>query len=87
MQLGIDIESHTIRYRIQLVIRTSSNMEAYKSEFSVNPREKANLLSKLLLSWTIPMFMRGYRKTIELKDIFSPLDAYRSQPLGDRLEK
>ena len=62
-------------------------MESSKREMPANPREGANILSIFLFSWTIPLFKRGYSKVLELEDLFRPLNADRSELLGDRLEK
>lgn len=62
-------------------------MESSKRKLDANPKENANILSILLFSWTIPIFKKGYRKVIEIEDIFRPLNEDRSDLLGDRLEK
>lgn len=33
------------------------------------------------------MFKTGYRKTLEVDDLYNPIKADRSQTLGDRLER
>lgn len=62
-------------------------MESTKRKFAQNPRENANIFSVLLFYWTIPIFKKGYRKILELEDIFQPLNVDRSEELGDRLDK
>lgn len=52
-----------------------------------NPRENANFLSKLTFFWMISLFKRGYRKSLELQDLYKPLIDDRSAVLGDRLEE
>lgn len=52
-----------------------------------NPRESANILSQLFLTWTIPLFVKGYKKELEMEDVYQPLNEDRSDSLGDRLEK
>ncbi|XP_020296897.1 multidrug resistance-associated protein 4-like isoform X1 [Pseudomyrmex gracilis] len=52
-----------------------------------NPREKANVVSILLWWWTINLFKTGYRKNLEIEDLYDPLKTDRSNVLGDRLEK
>ncbi|EFN66324.1 Probable multidrug resistance-associated protein lethal(2)03659, partial [Camponotus floridanus] len=37
--------------------------------------------------WTISLFKTGYKKILELEDLFDPLKVDRSNLLGDRLEK
>lgn len=62
-------------------------MEAVRQSLPPNPRAKANILSILTFWWTIDLFRTGYRKALELGDLFKPLDRDNSQVLGDRLEK
>lgn len=61
-------------------------MESTQIRLPVNPRESVNFLSKLLFTWTIPLFQKGYRKVLHLPDIFQPLTSDKSGSLGDRLE-
>lgn len=51
-----------------------------------NPRERANLLSILLFTYTIPLFRKGYSKDLELNDIDQELKCDKSETLGNRLE-
>lgn len=62
-------------------------MEAVRRNLLPNPREKANCLSVVLFWWTIGIFKMGYRKVLQLEDLFRPLNADKSENLGDRLEK
>lgn len=62
-------------------------MESAKRELNSNPRQGSNVFSILLFSWTIPIFKRGYSKVLELEDVFCPLNADRSEMLGDQFEK
>ncbi|XP_055676629.1 probable multidrug resistance-associated protein lethal(2)03659 [Lutzomyia longipalpis] len=52
-----------------------------------NPRESANFLSRITFFWMIDLFKRGYRKSLELQDLYKPLTTDRSAILGDRLEE
>lgn len=61
-------------------------MESARLNLPVNPREKANVLSKLFFVWTIPIFRKGYTKVLQVEDIYQPLTDDRSEKLGDRLE-
>ncbi|XP_055306698.1 ATP-binding cassette sub-family C member 4-like [Sitodiplosis mosellana] len=61
-------------------------MESTQRKLPPNPREKTNFLSVCLFAWTIPLFKKGYRKVLQLDDIFQPLKDDRSELLGDRLE-
>ncbi|KAJ8979910.1 hypothetical protein NQ317_005346 [Molorchus minor] len=36
--------------------------------------------------YTIPMFKKGYRKTLDVDDLYNPIRSDRSMLLGDRLE-
>lgn len=62
-------------------------MESSRKTLPRNPREKSNILSILLFTWTIPLFKKGYTKILEWDDIFQPLPYDKSELLGDRLEK
>lgn len=62
-------------------------MESVRQALPPNPRAKANILSVLTFWWTIDLFRKGYRKVLELGDLFQPLTEDRSERLGDRLEK
>lgn len=62
-------------------------MESSRKELPPNPREKSNIFSTLLFTWTLPLFKKGYTKILELDDIFQPLKCDKSDLLGDRLEK
>lgn len=63
------------------------NMESSRKTLPRNPRERSNILSILLFTWTIPLFKKGYTKVLQLDDIFQPLPYDKSELLGDRLEK
>ncbi|XP_011877734.1 PREDICTED: multidrug resistance-associated protein 4-like [Vollenhovia emeryi] len=62
-------------------------MDSSKVRSNPNPREKANIVSVLLWWWTISLFKTGYKKALEVDDLFDPLKVDRSKSLGDRLEK
>jgi ATP-binding cassette, subfamily C (CFTR/MRP), member 4 len=62
-------------------------MEAIGKPLLENPRENANIFSILTFWWTIDLFKTGYRKVLELNDLFKPLKVDESASLGDRLEK
>lgn len=63
------------------------NMDFVKSSLVPNPRDTANILSILFFSWTIPIFKKGYRKLLEIEDVFRPLQVDKSQSLGERLQR
>lgn len=52
-----------------------------------NPRSIAGLLSTLTFSWTFDTFRRGYRKDLELSDLYLPLEEHKSSLLGGHIEK
>ncbi|KAI4502295.1 hypothetical protein M0802_002207 [Mischocyttarus mexicanus] len=62
-------------------------MDSSKSTFKPNPREKANFISVLLWWWSLNLFKIGYKKVLEIDDLYDPLKEDRSTVLGDRLEK
>lgn len=62
-------------------------MESSHRKMLPNPRETANIFSKVLLAWTVPIFVTGYKKDLEMEDLPEPLIEDRSNDLGDRLEK
>ncbi|CAH1180472.1 unnamed protein product [Phaedon cochleariae] len=62
-------------------------MDVTKHVDNPNPRDKANFLSVLFFSYTIPIFRKGMRKTLEVDDLYNPLRKDRSRLLGDALER
>ncbi|KAF2894430.1 hypothetical protein ILUMI_11737 [Ignelater luminosus] len=52
-----------------------------------NPRENANPLSIATLSYTIPTFIQGYKKELEVPDLYETLTEHKSSRLGDKIEK
>lgn len=62
-------------------------MESQRPKFTNNPRAYANVFSIIVFAWAIPIFVRGYRNTIKLKDLFRVPKALQTQELGDRLER
>lgn len=62
-------------------------METAIPTLPTNPRDHANIFSIIFFCWTIPLFKKGYRKILEIEDIFQPLIADKSQSLGERLER
>lgn len=61
-------------------------MESVKRTLPLNPRENANIISVLLYWWTIGIFKKGYKKVLELNDLYQPLSVDQSENLGNRLE-
>ncbi|KAG4077286.1 hypothetical protein HA402_009915 [Bradysia odoriphaga] len=61
-------------------------MESVRRTLQPNPREKANIISVLLFWWTIGIFKKGYKKVLELHDLWQPLSVDHSEKLGNRLD-
>lgn len=68
-------------------ILIDNKMESLNTKLPPNPRDSANIFSILTFWWTIDLFRRGYKKVLELGDIFGPINVDRSESLGDRLER
>ncbi|KAG5681565.1 hypothetical protein PVAND_010984 [Polypedilum vanderplanki] len=62
-------------------------MEQSNQKVADNPREKANFVSIVTFFWTIPLFRKGYKKVLEIEDLYRPLKVDESENLGDRLEQ
>ncbi|CAG2057728.1 unnamed protein product [Timema podura] len=63
-------------------------MDANKEEKKrPNPRAEANPLSALLFGWMLKIFWKGYKKDLEMDDLFVPLDEHKSDYLGNKFEK
>lgn len=62
-------------------------MESNRRKLPSNPRETTNIFSNILFTWTVPIFIKGYKKDLEMDDMYAPMTADRSDNLGDRLEK
>ncbi|EDV59380.2 uncharacterized protein Dere_GG23434 [Drosophila erecta] len=50
-----------------------------------NPRERSNFLSTLCFWYTIPIFRKGYKKTLDSNDLYRPLEEQKSDTLGNKL--
>lgn len=62
-------------------------MEATKRKLPTNPAEKANWLSKLFLLWTFKVFKNGWKKDLEIDDLYETLQRDKTAQLGDRLDR
>ncbi|CAG9859551.1 unnamed protein product [Phyllotreta striolata] len=62
-------------------------MDIGKEINNPNPRDRANAFSVLFFTYTIELFKKGYHKTLDVDDLYNPIQSDRSQTLGDRLEK
>ncbi|XP_043503586.1 probable multidrug resistance-associated protein lethal(2)03659 isoform X2 [Polistes fuscatus] len=56
-----------------------------KFEKKKNPREGANPLSALTFAWILRTFWLGYRRDLEVSDLYKPLKEHTSSVLGDKL--
>nr|XP_023028383.1 multidrug resistance-associated protein 4-like [Leptinotarsa decemlineata] len=61
-------------------------MDVTKETYNPNPRQNANIFSILFFGYTIPIFRKGRKKTLDVEDLYNPLDNDRSTLLGNRLE-
>lgn len=62
-------------------------MQSLQKPLIPNPRDKANIFSVLTFWWTLDIFKIGYRKILELEDLYKPIKVDHSELLGDRLER
>ncbi|KAG5878881.1 hypothetical protein JTB14_005772 [Gonioctena quinquepunctata] len=62
-------------------------METAKEAVNPNPKENAGIFSTLFFGYTFPIFKTGYKKKLEVDDLYNPLKSDRSSVLGDNLER
>ncbi|CAG9817707.1 unnamed protein product [Phaedon cochleariae] len=62
-------------------------MDPTKEKHYPNPRDGANIFSILLFGYTIPIFKKGMHKTLDVEDLYNPLQGDRCTTLRKRLEK
>ncbi|VVC32370.1 Hypothetical protein CINCED_3A012061 [Cinara cedri] len=58
-----------------------------KKERSPHPRQTANVFEIVSFSWLLRLFRTGRKRTLEISDLYTTLDAHKSSKLGDELEK
>lgn len=58
-----------------------------KSERRNNPRQGVNPLSSLTFSWVLGTFWQGYRRDLEVDDLYKPLKEHKSSVLGTQISK
>ncbi|XP_075538961.1 ATP-binding cassette subfamily C member 4-like isoform X1 [Dermacentor variabilis] len=51
-----------------------------------NPVETASCVSRLLFSWVTPLFRKGYRRTLQVEDLYACPKWERSERKADRLQ-
>nr|XP_044248878.1 probable multidrug resistance-associated protein lethal(2)03659 [Drosophila takahashii] len=50
-----------------------------------NPRERSNFVSASCFWYTMPIFLKGSKKTLDAKDLYRPLAEHKSDTLGSKL--
>ncbi|XP_067646367.1 probable multidrug resistance-associated protein lethal(2)03659 [Eurosta solidaginis] len=61
-------------------------MQSFKAdELPENPRERSNPLSTLMFCYTMPVFFKGRKKTLEESDLYRALNSHRSAEMGNKL--
>ncbi|XP_017474879.1 PREDICTED: probable multidrug resistance-associated protein lethal(2)03659 [Rhagoletis zephyria] len=61
-------------------------MQSFKAdELPRNPRESANPLSTIMFCYTMPVFFKGRKKTLDESDLYRALNTHRSADLGSKL--
>ncbi|XP_067014167.2 probable multidrug resistance-associated protein lethal(2)03659 [Anabrus simplex] len=58
-----------------------------KSKMNPNPRASAGPCSALTFWWILGTFWKGYKRDLEVEDMYAPLKEHRSDYLGDKFEK
>lgn len=61
-------------------------MDNFRQKLPPNPYGNSNFLSKLFFIWTLPFFKIGYKKVLNVNDMYEPLECDQSDRLGNRLE-
>ncbi|XP_057328153.1 probable multidrug resistance-associated protein lethal(2)03659 [Microplitis mediator] len=54
-------------------------------ELKKNLREGVNPLSAFTFSWVLKIFWKGFKRDLEVEDLFRPLKEHKSSVLGDKL--
>lgn len=62
-------------------------MDFSKKPVNENPHKGANVLSKVLISWTVPLLWKGMKTGLTTKDLTKCLQKFKSEALGDELER
>ncbi|XP_018374238.1 PREDICTED: probable multidrug resistance-associated protein lethal(2)03659, partial [Trachymyrmex cornetzi] len=61
--------------------------KAYTEKVKNNPRADANIFSILTFSWILRTFWVGYRRDLEVTDLYTPLKEHTSDILGIKIAK
>ncbi|CAG9794562.1 unnamed protein product [Diatraea saccharalis] len=59
----------------------------FDTERSQNPRERANVLSKLTFWYTRPVFAKGREGQLSISDVYRCTEEHRAAPRGDEIGK
>ncbi|KAK5645932.1 hypothetical protein RI129_004396 [Pyrocoelia pectoralis] len=62
-------------------------MDFSKKYETPNPEVKANFISKLLYCWLLPLFYKGFKKELEIKDLYNVNKCDISETLGNVMER
>ncbi|XP_056638683.1 ATP-binding cassette sub-family C member 4-like [Diorhabda sublineata] len=62
-------------------------MDSTEVKYNPNPREKANIFSVLFFWYAVPTFRAGWKRELDVDDVYNTLSGDKSDYLGDRLEK
>ncbi|CAG9577085.1 unnamed protein product [Danaus chrysippus] len=57
----------------------------FDAERKQNPREKANIFSKITFWYILPIFAKGRKGQLSISDVYRCSPEHRSSPLGDQL--
>ncbi|XP_067646399.1 probable multidrug resistance-associated protein lethal(2)03659 [Eurosta solidaginis] len=61
-------------------------MQSVKTEdLPENPRENCSAISALCFWYTLPIFFKGRKRTLDTKDLYKPLTVHKSETLGNDL--
>jgi ATP-binding cassette subfamily C (CFTR/MRP) protein 4 len=52
-----------------------------------HPRAKASVFSAITFWWILGTFWKGYRRDLQVTDIYAPLKEHKSECLGDQIER
>jgi len=58
-----------------------------KREKPEHPRAKASVFSAITFWWILGTFWKGYRRDLQVTDIYAPLKEHKSEYLGDQIER
>ncbi|KAK0172592.1 hypothetical protein PV328_005892 [Microctonus aethiopoides] len=56
-----------------------------REKMKKNPREGANFFNAVTYTWMLEIFHLGYKRDLELEDLYEPLKEHKSNIMGDKL--